>query len=67
MRAMLIKRRGFTRDGKSERRVFCPCELCRLRFGRLLYPKNGGSPLGLGRRGWRKEIERSEYPRTEAS
>jgi len=30
--------------------VFCPCELCRLRFGRLLYPRNGGEPLGVGRK-----------------
>jgi len=35
--------------GKAERRVFCRCELCRLRFGRMLYPKLGGMPLGWGR------------------
>jgi hypothetical protein len=27
--------RVFYRDGKLETRTFCPCELCRLRFGRL--------------------------------
>lgn len=44
-RPIRIQRRGFY---KVESRVFCPCELCRLRFGRLRYPKRGGSPLGLG-------------------
>jgi hypothetical protein len=34
---------------KRESRVHCPCELCRLRFGRLLYPKSGGEALGMGR------------------
>jgi hypothetical protein len=49
-RNRLIKRRGFNRDAKIESRVHCPCELCRLRFGRLLYPRNGGEPLGMGRK-----------------
>jgi hypothetical protein len=40
------KRRWFE---KLESRVFCRCELCRLRLGRLLYPRAGGEPLGLGR------------------
>lgn len=51
---MKLSRRVFTRDGKTESRVFCSCELCRLRFGRLLYivrgGRPGGAPLGLGRR-----------------
>jgi hypothetical protein len=42
---MLFRRRGFDRDAKRESRVFCPCELCRLRFGRMLYPRRGGEPL----------------------
>jgi len=50
-RRMLLKRVGFE---KRERRVFCRCELCRLRFGRLLYPRLHYSersywPLGMGR------------------
>jgi len=49
-RNVLLKRRGCNRNAKYERRVFCPCELCRLRFGRLLYPRNGGEPLGVGRK-----------------
>jgi hypothetical protein len=44
-----IARRNFYRDTKCEARVFCGCELCRLRFGRLLYPEAGGEPLGLRR------------------
>lgn len=44
-------RRGF---GPNERRMFCPCELCRLRFGRLLYPKQGGMRLEVIR------VERDE-------
>jgi hypothetical protein len=48
MRNQLIKRRGF---GKVERRVFCPCELCRLRFGRMLYNNyRSGNPLRSYRR-----------------
>jgi hypothetical protein len=46
-KVLMIRRRGFE---KRERRVFCPCELCRLRFGRLLYPLfRSGQPLGFGR------------------
>lgn len=39
-----MKRRYFE---KNERRVFCPCELCRLRFGRMLYNRYriGSPPL----------------------
>jgi hypothetical protein len=44
-RRMLAKRRKFQREGKVESRVFCPCELCRLRFGRMLYSRRGGEPL----------------------
>ena len=43
----LPSRRGFH---KSERRVFCPCELCRLRFGRMLFSRDGGPPLRSYRR-----------------
>jgi hypothetical protein len=39
----------------KESRVFCPCELCRLRFGRLLYPRTGGEPLGMGQR-WKRRV-----------
>jgi hypothetical protein len=46
MKNMLVPRPPF---GKVESRVFCPCELCRLRFGRLLYPRCTGEPLGMGR------------------
>jgi hypothetical protein len=46
MRNLLVRRRGFE---KIESRVFCRCELCRLRFGRMLYPAAGGEPLGWGR------------------
>jgi hypothetical protein len=42
----LVRRRGFA---PRESRIFCRCELCRLRFGRMLYPKAGGEPLGFGR------------------
>jgi hypothetical protein len=43
-------RRGFQRDQPTESRVFCTCELCRLRFGRVLYPRrSGGEPLRFGR------------------
>jgi len=46
MRNRLIKRRGFDREAKVESRVFCPCELCRLRFGVMLYNRvRGGEPL----------------------
>jgi hypothetical protein len=42
--------RGFY---KREDRVFCRCELCCLRFGRLLYRRNSSGPaLGMGRDGW---------------
>lgn len=48
-RRPLLPPRGFA---KNERRMFCPCELCRLRFGRLLYPQDPRfHVLGLG---WRK-------------
>jgi len=50
MRNQLIKRRGFDREAKLESRVFCPCELCRLRFGVMLYSKQGGEPLRSYRR-----------------
>jgi hypothetical protein len=37
------KRRGFY---KRESRCFCPCELCRLSFGRMLYNRfKSGEPL----------------------
>ena len=29
---------------KLERRVFCPCELCRLRFCRMLYNRQRSGP-----------------------
>jgi hypothetical protein len=35
---------------RSERRTFCSCELCRLRFGRMLYPRRGGDPIRTYRR-----------------
>ena len=42
-RPPMIKHRRF---GRLERRVFCPCELCRLPFGRMLYNrKKSGVPL----------------------
>jgi len=48
MRNQLIKRRGFY---KSERRVFCPCELCRLRYGIMLYNRfRSGNPIRSYRR-----------------
>jgi hypothetical protein len=56
VRRQLIQRRGVFI--KLERRVFCSCELCRLRFGRLLYPRNGGMPLGLGQRKGRNRYGR---------
>jgi hypothetical protein len=46
MRNKLIRRREFC---KLESRVLCPCELCRLSYGRLLYPRCGGIPLRFGR------------------
>ena len=58
LRPPLAPRRGFY---QRESRMFCPCELCRLRFGRLLYPVRGGvlyaktgagMPLGMGWRQW---------------
>jgi len=52
MRNRPAKRHGFLRlllppaFYPAERRVFCPCELCRLRFGVMLYNKvRGGEPL----------------------
>jgi hypothetical protein len=45
----LFPRRKFQRDGKRESRVFCPCEGCRLRFGRMLYSRSGGEPLRFRR------------------
>jgi hypothetical protein len=59
---MLIRRRGFSRDCKLESRVFCRCELCRLEFGRLLYPRTGGVPLGMGKDGERRQV--SNFPRS---
>ena len=50
MRNRLIKRRGFNREAKVESRVFCPCELCRLRFGVMLYSNRGGEPIRTYRR-----------------
>jgi hypothetical protein len=50
MRNILVKRRKFHRDAKVESRAFCPCELCRLRFGRMLYSRKGGEPLRSYRR-----------------
>jgi hypothetical protein len=45
-RALLIRRRYFDREGKSKRRTFCPCELCRIRFNRMLYNRyRSGDPL----------------------
>jgi hypothetical protein len=50
-RALLIRRRFFDREGKSERRTFCPCELCRLRCNRMLYNRfRSGDPLRTYRR-----------------
>lgn len=46
MRNILVKRRGFER---VESRVFCRCELCCLRFGRMLYPASGGEPINFRR------------------
>ncbi len=47
-RLVIVPRRVFY---ASERRVFCGCELCRMRFGRLLYARDfSGDPLGMG---WR--------------
>lgn len=43
----LHKRRSFY---KSERRVFCACELCRLRYGVMLYSISGGEPIRTYRR-----------------
>ena len=42
---VMVKRasRMFYRDYKV--RQFCRCELCLLKYGRLLYPKRGGQPL----------------------
>jgi hypothetical protein len=58
MRNSVIRRRMFE---KSERRVFCPCELCRLRFKVMLYSKRGGEPI----RSYRRRVFRrrgSEIP-----
>ena len=50
VRRILVPRRGFDREAKLESRVFCPCELCRLRFNRMLYARSrSGEPLGYGR------------------
>ena len=51
-RAQLQARRYFItgRNGWREARAFCPCELCRLRFGRMLYPRRGGDPIRSYRR-----------------
>jgi hypothetical protein len=46
MRLMKRAARVFDREGKSERRTFCPCELCRIRFNRMLYNRyRSGEPL----------------------
>lgn len=42
----LVKRRFFPRES----RIFCSCELCRLRFRRMLYPRRGGDPIRTYRR-----------------
>lgn len=43
-----LRRRFFERD---ERRTFCGCELCRLRFNRMLYNRyRSGDPLRTYRR-----------------
>lgn len=49
MRNIMQKRRGFNREAKVESRVFCPCELCALRFRRMLYPKVSGEPIRFRR------------------
>ena len=41
IRRWLVTKRKFYRDGKLESRVFCPCELCALRHGRMLIPRSG--------------------------
>ena len=51
----LVKRRYFItgRDGWREARAFCPCELCRLRFGRMLWNRyRSGDPIRSYRRRW---------------
>lgn len=68
-RNMLIKCSGrcFRREGKIESRVFCPCGLCRLRFGRMFLPWRGvrpGSVVILPRPGWRKPVITSIFERT---
>jgi hypothetical protein len=43
----MIRRRAFY---QRESRMFCPCELCRLRFGRMLYlARDSSEPLGYRR------------------
>ena len=50
VRRILVPRRGFDREAKLESRAFCPCELCRLRFNRMLYARSrSGEPLGYKR------------------
>ena len=50
-RGLALRRYFITgRNGWREARAFCPCELCRLRFGRMLYPRRGGDPLRSYRR-----------------
>lgn len=40
------RQRRFSREAKRESRVFCSCELCRLRFGRMLYNRfRSGEPI----------------------
>lgn len=52
-------RRGF---GKDERRIFCPCELCRMRFGRMLYNRVlGGDPLNSYRPGGSLYLRRRRF------
>lgn len=49
IRRCLVMKRKFYRDGKLESRVFCPCELCALRHGRMLFPRSGGHPIRFRR------------------
>lgn len=45
-RRRLVIRRQFSREAKLESRTFCPCEECRLRFGRMLFNRHkSGDPL----------------------
>jgi len=45
-----MAKRRFSREAKLFGvRVFCPCELCCLPFGRMLYPRRGGMPIRFRR------------------